>query len=157
MKRYLVGSLLVLILAACSETNNNTNNDANKTQLPGSMVNNPHTAQGIDTVAAAMKPTMDFKDTVHDFSTVHENERVTCEFSFTNNGKTPLIISSATGSCGCTVPEYPHDPIPPGQGGTMKVTFNSAGKSGHQEKSVEIHTNTVRSVHMLFVKADIKK
>ena len=155
MKRYLVGSLLLLTLGACSETNNNGNTKEN--QMPTSLVNNPHTAAGVDTVAAAQKPTMDFADTVHDFSTVHENERVTCEFTFTNNGKTPLIINSATGSCGCTVPDYPRDPIAPGQSGTMKVTFNSAGKSGHQEKSVEIHTNTVRSVHMLFIKADIKK
>jgi len=155
MKRYLVLSLLVM--AACNNGTNNKTPGADTSAVSTSLVNNPHTADGIDTVAAAMKPTMDFRDTVHDFATVHENEHVSCEFTFTNNGKTPLIISSATGSCGCTVPEYPHDPIAPGQGGTMKVTFNSAGKSGHQEKSVSIRTNTVKGLHMLYIKADITK
>jgi hypothetical protein len=152
MKRYLIITLLAL--AACNGANkpNGTEN-----LLPTSLVNNPHTAGGVDTVAAAMKPTMDFKDTVHDFSTVHENESVSYDFEFTNNGKTPLIITSANGSCGCTVPEFPHDAVQPGKSAIMKVTFNSTGKSGHQEKSVVIHANTVRNIHMLFIKADIKK
>ena len=154
MKRYLIITLLAL--GACGNADNK-NKSTGENQLPTSMVNNPHTANGIDTVAAAMKPTMDFKDTVHDFSTIHENESVSYEFAFTNNGKTPLIITSAGGSCGCTVPEYPKDAVAPGQSGVMKVTFNSTGKSGHQEKSVTIHTNTVRNIHMLFIKADIKK
>ena len=153
MKRYLIITLLAL--GACKNGNNSSNGTDNKT--PTSMVNNPHTANGMDTVAAAMKPTMDFSDTLHDFGTIHENEAVSYEFAFTNNGKTPLIITGANGSCGCTVPEYPHDAIAPGKGGIMKVTFNSAGKSGHQEKSVTIHANTVRNIHMLFIKADIKK
>ena len=100
---------------------------------------------------------MEFTDTVHDFGTIHEREIVEYEFSFTNNGKTPLIINSAIGSCGCTVPSYPHDPLEPGKSGVMKVTFNSAGKSGHQEKSVTIHTNTLRGLHTLFIKAEIAK
>ena len=154
MKRYLIITLLAL--GACGNADNK-NKSTGETQLPASMVNNPHTANGVDTVAAAMKPTMDFKDTLHDFSIIHENESVSYEFAFTNNGKTPLIITSANGSCGCTVPEYPHDALAPGQSGIMKVTFNSTGKSGHQEKSVMIHANTVRNIHMLYIKADIKK
>ncbi len=150
MKRLLIISLVAL--AAC---NNQKNAKAPAGQLPITLVNNPATANGMDTVAAARKPTMDFKDTVHDFGTIHEREIVEYEFSFTNNGKTPLIINSAIGSCGCTVPSYPHDPVEPGKTGIMKVTFNSAGKSGHQEKTVSIHTNTIRGVQMLFIKSDI--
>jgi len=151
MKRYLI--ILFLGFAACN--NSNTTGNAGKDRLPVSLVNNPRSANGMDTVAAAMKPTMEFNDTLHDFGPIHADEKVTYEFSFMNNGKTPLIITSAYGSCGCTVPEYPRDAVQPGKGGIMKVTFNSAGKSGHQEKSVTIHTNTVRSVHMLYIKADI--
>jgi hypothetical protein len=55
------------------------------------------------------------------------------------------------------VPEYPKDPVPPGKSAIMKVTFNSTGKSGHQEKSVIIHANTLRNVHMLYIKADVEK
>ncbi len=151
MKRYLILSLLAL--GACQGTAKKDDNEKGK--LSTEIVNNPHTVAGIDTVSAAMKPTMDFKDTLHQFGTIHQSEVVTHEFTFTNNGKTPLLISSASASCGCTVPEYPHDPVQPGKSAIMKVTFNSSGKSGHQEKSVTIHTNTVRSIHMLYIKGEV--
>ncbi|WP_205685667.1 DUF1573 domain-containing protein [Flavipsychrobacter stenotrophus] len=152
MKRYLLIALLGIGAASC---NSNTP-EAPKGQLPTSLVNNPHTANGIDTVSAARKPTMDFKDTVHEFGTIHQGESVTHEFTFTNNGKTPLLITNASGSCGCTVPVYPHDPVAPGKTEVIKVTFNSAGKGGHQEKSVTITTNTVRSIHMLYIKGEVE-
>ena len=152
MKRYLIISLLAL--GACNSGNNKPIAD-NSNKLPTSMVNNPHTADGMDNVAADMKPTMVFKDTVHDFGPIHEDEVVEYNFEFTNTGKTPLLITSATGSCGCTVPDYPHDAVAPGKSGVMKVTFNSAGKNGHQEKSVTIHANTLRNIHMLYIKSDV--
>lgn len=151
MKRLLFISLIAF--AACKNNAETTNNDPNK--ISTAVVNNPHTADGMDNVAAEMKPVMAFKDTLHDFGTIHESEIVQYDFDFTNKGKTPLVITSASGSCGCTVPSYPHDPVPPGGTATMKVTFNSAGKAGHQEKSVAIHTNTLRGTEMLFIKADI--
>ena len=153
MKRYLLISMLAL--GACNSSNNANSSDQH--QISASIVNNPHTADGIDNVAANMKPTMDFKDTLHDFGSIHEGEQVVYDFAFTNNGKSPLIITSATGSCGCTVADYPHDAIAPGRGGTMKVSFNSAAKEGHQEKSVTVHTNTLRGIHMLYIKAEVAK
>ncbi len=147
--------LLLLATAACNNAGNSANNANNK--LPVSIVNNPHTANGIDPVAAAKKPTLDFKDTLHDFGLMHEGETVTYAFEYTNNGKSPLIISAAIVSCGCTVPNYPKDPIEPGKTVNMEVSFNSAGKSGHQEKSVTIHDNTLRGEHMLYIKADVAK
>ncbi len=152
MKRILIISLIAF--AAC----NNNNADKNKvaeTKLPTTLVSNPHTADGIDTVAADRKPIMTFKDTLHEFGAIHEGETVQYEFAFTNTGKTPLIINSASGSCGCTVPDYPHDAIIPGSSGVLKVTFNSRGKQGHQEKSVSIHTNSLRGIEMLYIKADV--
>ena len=151
MKRYLICS--ALFLAACGNQQQGSTED----RLPTSLVNNPASATGMDTVAAAQKPVMEFKDTLHNFGTIHEGEAVSYDFAFTNTGKTPLIITSASGSCGCTVPEYPHDPVLPGQAGTMKVTFNSAGKSGHQEKSVTIVANTLRNIHMLYIQAEVEK
>ena len=151
MKRLLIIALCAM--AACK----NAPEDA-KGKLPTSLVNNPHTASspsGVDTVSAALKPTMDFKDTVYDFGTIHQSEKVTHEFSFVNGGKTPLIITNASGSCGCTVPEYPHDPLAPGKSAVIKVTFNSAGKSGHQEKSVSIHTNTAKGINMIYIKGEV--
>ena len=146
--------LLIILLVAFVACNSSNNNNAPK-HLPTSLVNNPMTADGMDTVAAARKATMDFIDTFHNFGTIHEKEVVEHDFVFTNNGKSPLIINSAVGSCGCTVADYPHTPIPPGKTDTMKVAFNSAGKHGHQVKSVTIHTNTLGCIHMLYINADI--
>ncbi len=154
MKKILIVALIAF--AACNNPGSGTSSGNDSTKLSASLVNNPVTANGVDTVAAASKPTMDLKDTVHDFGSIRENEVVSHEFTFTNNGKTPLIITSAHGSCGCTVPEYPREPVQPGQSATLKVTFNSSGKSGPQEKSVSITANTLRNIHMLFIKADVK-
>lgn len=151
MKRYL--AILVIALAACSENEQK----ADDKKIPTSVVNIPSSAEGVDTVAAARKPVMDFTDTLHNFGMIHEGEVVSHEFAFTNNGKSPLIISSASGSCGCTVPEYPKDPVLPGQAATLKVTFNSAGKSGHQEKSVTLITNSIRGKQMLYIQAEVEK
>ena len=150
MKRYIIISMLAL--AACGETKK----ENSENQLPTSIVNNPYTANGMDTAVAAMKPVMEFKDTTHNFGTLHEGEVAAYDFSFVNKGKSPLIITSASGSCGCTVADYPRDPILPNQAATLKVTFNSQGKSGHQEKSVTLQTNTVRSVHMLYIQAEVE-
>jgi hypothetical protein len=153
MKRAFLISCMAL--AACGG-NKATDSAVNgKDKLPTSLISNPRTASGVDAVAAASKPTMDFKDTLHDFGVIHEGETVTYEFGYTNNGKTPLIITAAMGSCGCTVPNYSSEPVEPGASKVMKVTFNSSGKSGHQEKSVTIHANTLRGEHMLYIKADV--
>lgn len=148
MKNFLV----ILLLAAVSCNGPAKDKQAGNASIT-SLVNNPHTANGLDTVSAAMKPVMVFKDTVHDFGNIKQGEVVSYEFSFTNTGKTPLIITNALGSCGCTVPDYPKNAVAPGESSILKVTFSSAGKSGPQLKSVSIRTNTLRSTEMLYIKA----
>lgn len=152
MKR-LVFVLSVVVFASCN--NSEAPQENKKELLSTDLVNNPRSAEGMDTAAFNALPTMDFKDTMHDFGTMHEGEVSTYDFEFKNNGKNPLIISSATGSCGCTVPSYSREPIQPGQSSTMKVQFNSTGKIGHQEKSVTISTNSKRGTHMLYIKAEV--
>ena len=154
MKKYFF-LLPVLWLAACGA--NEEAPKENKDLLPTEMVNNPRSAEGTDTLALNAMATMDFKDTVHNFGQLVEGEVGTYDFEFKNNGKSPLIISSANGSCGCTEPENPHEPLAPGKAAIMKVKFNSAEKVGHQEKSVSISTNSIRGVHMLYIKADVSE
>ena len=100
---------------------------------------------------------MDFRDTVFDFGTMRDGEVVGHEYAFTNNGRTPLIISNASGSCGCTVADFPREPVAPGKSGSIKVSFSSAGKEGHQEKSVSLTTNSARGVHVLYIKGEVTK
>lgn len=76
-----------------------------------------------------------------DFGTVKEGPDVEHIFKFKNTGKEPLIIANASASCGCTVPEWPKEPIMPGKTGQMKVTFHTSGKSGPITKTVYIQSN----------------
>lgn len=100
-------------------------------------------------------PMMSFERTEHDFGKINAGDKVTYTFNFTNTGAADLVISNAVGSCGCTVPEYPKEPVKPGASGKIKVTFNSTGKSGNQQKTVTISTNTQAGKELLTIKAMI--
>lgn len=92
--------------------------------------------------ATADKPVMKFEKDTHDFGKIVSGSKVTYEFKFTNTGKSPLIIKDAVASCGCTKPEWPSAPVKPGESGAIKVTFDSRGKMGLQDKQITITANT---------------
>ena len=69
--------------------------------------------------------------------------------------ETDLIISSAQGSCGCTVPEWPKEPIKPGEEGKIAVTFNSSGKQGKQNKTITLVANTIPNTKVIALKGDV--
>ncbi|MDI9357155.1 MAG: DUF1573 domain-containing protein [Chitinophagaceae bacterium] len=93
------------------------------------------------------------QDGKFDFGTINEGDVVTHTFSFKNSGTVPLVISSATGSCGCTIPTYPKEPIAPGEEGKIVVRFNSKGKPGVQNKNITIVSNTYPTINILEIKA----
>jgi len=80
-------------------------------------------------------------DSVYNFGKVTDGEKVEYSFKFRNTGQNPLIISSATASCGCTVPEKPDAPISPGQIGYLKVVFDSKGRVGDVHKDITVRSN----------------
>ena len=100
-------------------------------------------------------PAMTFTETEYDFGDIASGAKVTHEFRFKNTGEANLIISNAYGSCGCTVPEYPKESIPPGESGEITVTFNSAGKHGRQHKTVTLVTNSAKHKEQLQITANI--
>lgn len=102
-------------------------------------------------------PSFEFAETSFDFGTINEGDVVDHVFSFTNTGESPLIISSATASCGCTVPQWPREPIPVGGTGEIKVQFNSRQKPGIQNKTVTITANTYPKISRLNIKANVTK
>ncbi len=85
---------------------------------------------------------MTFKETEFNFGTVAEGEKVKHTYNFTNAGSEPLVLSNAVGSCGCTVPIWPREPIAPGASGEIVVEFNSQGKQGERDQKVTITANT---------------
>ena len=77
-----------------------------------------------------------------DFGTITEGEVVAHTYTFTNTGDAPLVLSNAKGSCGCTIPAWPKEPIAPGETASMTVEFNSKGKFGQRNQKVTITANT---------------
>lgn len=102
-------------------------------------------------------PSFEFAEEDHDFGEIKEGDVVEHVFKFTNTGDAPLIISSATASCGCTVPVWPKDPIPVGEEGEIQVRFNSAKKPGMQTKTITITANTYPKMNKLRIKANVQK
>ncbi len=111
----------------------------------------------IDTELLKDTTTIQFLDSVtYYFDTVQQGDKVETAFRFKNTGDKNLIIARAFGSCGCTVPEYPKDPIAPGAEGTIKVTFNTAGKEAAQTKTITIVCNTAVRNETLYLKGFVK-
>lgn len=98
-------------------------------------------------------PVFEFKEDSYDFGTINEGDEVEHTFAFTNTGDAPLIIQSARGSCGCTVPTWPKEPIPVGGAGEITAKFNSKGKPNMQNKTVTITANTWPKKTTLRIKA----
>jgi len=95
-------------------------------------------------------------DSVYNFGTITEGESVTYNFRFKNAGKKALVITSASASCGCTIPEKPERPILPGETGFIKVVFNSKGKVGHNQKNITVMANTEPAFPLLLLTGEVK-
>jgi len=114
---------------------------------------NSNTAKTNSTAANALNaPVIKFEGDVFDFGKINPGDKVTHQYKFVNKGQSPLIITDSYASCGCTKPEWPHTPIKPGASGVINVTFDSAGKSGLQDKQITVVANTVPAntvVHLI--------
>ncbi|HRI29026.1 MAG TPA: DUF1573 domain-containing protein [Chitinophagales bacterium] len=99
------------------------------------------------------KPVMTFDYNTIDFGTIVTGSKVQHSFAFTNTGAAPLIIHDASGSCGCTVPEIPLEPIAPGETGTIVIHYDSTGKIGLQNKTITVQTNALPATHLVYIKA----
>lgn len=92
-----------------------------------------------------------FTKDLHDFGTINKGDNGTVEFSFKNTGKEPLIISNAQGSCGCTVPVWPKEPIAPGASSSIKVTYDTK-RVGAFTKTVTITSNAKTAAKTITIK-----
>jgi hypothetical protein len=131
MKKILYFLALSSFLAACNNPQSTVSETVDQNQLT--------TTGSADN---SNLPAFKFEKEVFDFGEIKEGEKVSHDFKFKNIGNAPLIISSATATCGCTIPEYPTEPLAPGAEGVIRVVFNSSGKPGMQNKIVSITANT---------------
>ncbi|MEQ8324308.1 MAG: DUF1573 domain-containing protein [Vicingaceae bacterium] len=135
--------ILTSVILACGGNEN--------PEITTDLVNNPNSATETD---VAM-PAMAFDEESFDFGDISQGEKVEHSFIFENTGEADLIISSATGSCGCTVPSYPKEPIKPGQKSEILVVFDSNGKQGAQHKRVTIMANTNPNQTVIAIMANV--
>ena len=99
---------------------------------------------------------MKFETPVIDYGTIEHKADGQREFVFTNTGDAPLIISNARGSCGCTVPTWPKEPIAPGATGKIGVKYDT-NRLGKFTKTITLTTNTVQKNKILTIKGEILK
>ncbi len=100
-------------------------------------------------------PGMVFENETIDYGTIEQNADGQREFAFTNNGDKPLIIMSATGSCGCTVPDAPKEPIAPGAKAVIKVKYDT-NRVGPFTKTVTVTSNASATPKTLTIKGEVK-
>jgi hypothetical protein len=104
-------------------------------------------------------PPLEFDKETHDYGTIKNASDGTCEFRFKNTGKEPILITNAKGSCGCTVPEYPKEPIAPGKSAAIKVTYDTK-RTGAINKNVTLTVANVSKdktgTKMLYIKGNVE-
>lgn len=123
MRNFLFILAAVLLLTSCDIRKNDKN--GNRTNMVSSH----------DTTSVKMI------DSVYNFGKVTDGENVVFSYRFTNTGTKPLVISNATASCGCTIPEKPQEPLQPGESSVIKVVFNSSGRVGPVHKEINVVSN----------------
>ena len=135
-------ALAGVIFTSCQQNTAQESNEAATTEHAVSSTSTP----------AEDAPVLTFEKESHDFGKIKQGETIQYDFKFKNTGKTPLIITNATATCGCTVPEIPKDPILPGAEGSIKVVFDSSGKMGMQDKIITVTSNgnpAINEVHIV--------
>ena len=138
-----ISLIIVIVLASCITDDKKITTDLVKNPLS----ENPnHTAT---------MPKIQMDEESYDFGDIIQGESVTHEFIIRNIGNDKLLINSAKGSCGCTVPVWPKEPILEGEESTIKVTFNSAGKKGRQNKTVTLVTNAIPNTKVIIINGNV--
>ena len=141
MTRFILILISFLFFYSCD--NKRTNN---------TLVKSPYSLESNEYVPM---PQLKLSEEVFDFGDILQGVSVSHNFTVKNIGDDDLIILTAKGSCGCTVPEWDKDWIPPGETGEINVTFNSGNRIGKQKKTVTLQTNAIPNIKVLTITANI--
>lgn len=111
-------------------------------------------AKSTEAASKVQGPGIMFSSETIDYGTIAHKSEGNREFTFVNNGTAPLLIKSASGSCGCTVPTYSKEPIMPGKSGSIKVNYDTS-RVGAFQKTVTITTNAGDEKKVLTIKGNV--
>ncbi len=162
MRNLLLGLLVFACFSACQPGTEPSSSDNAIQEIRvepkgpnASIIRNPVSAnEPIDTVNVAK---LVFEAPDFDFGEVQEGAKIMHTFRFFNAGKVPLLIAHAKSTCGCTVPKWPKNPIPPGGDGKIIVEFDTKNKAGFQKKPVTVTANTYPSGTKVFLIGKVNK
>ena len=118
------------------------------------LLESPLTPNNVD-LDKTPKTSIKFNKDSHDFGNIEQDTENKYSFTFTNTGNEPLKIKNAKGSCGCTVPNYPKEPIMPGKTGQIDVVYKPAKQKGNQSKTVTASANTNPENTILRISANV--
>jgi len=158
-----LGLALVAVLGVGYLIYNNSNEDGHEghdhSKVEGELGVDPLHIDNEDGPAEPELPAtvISFTENEHDYGDIYQDTKNEHIFKFKNTGEEPLVISNAVGSCGCTVPEYPKEPIAPGAESEIKVVFSPGKKEGAQTKNVTITANTDPKQTKIVIKANVLK
>jgi len=144
-------SLSILVFALSCKGNSNSGKE--KKSKFHDIIHNPSTAD--ETKKDNDVPVLTVPETQFIFGKVKQGETVSHKFEIANTGRSNLVILDSKSSCGCTVSEFPTEPLPPQAKSYVKVTFDTKGKSGMQEKKVSIFSNTIPNETIFVVKGEV--
>lgn len=149
MKKFVLSAALIATIGLVScgdQAQSETNLEGDAVEATASEV----TADNVEALTSIA-----FEEEAFDFGAITQGEKVEHTFKFTNTGTNDLIIVSAKGSCGCTIPKWPKEPVAPGASGEMYVVFNSDGKSGKQHKKISVIANTEPATTVIALRGDV--
>lgn len=135
-----------IMISGCSGKNSQ-----NGDEISADVVYNPNTADG--NADTSILPRIEFEEEIHDFGRIIQGEIVSYSFKFKNTGRSDLVITTVSASCGCTVPNYPKSPVKPGEEDYIVVKFNSEGRKGFQHKKLAVIANTQPNNTIIEIKA----
>lgn len=156
MKKVIISILCLSLYAATGFAQDNKSvpkpTSGTAAGTPASAGATPAAAPEADPKAGKFK----FEEETHDYGEVPEGPLAETDFEFKNVGKKPIIITEAHGSCGCTVPSWPKDPILPKHKGVIHVTYNTNGRVGMISKDVIITSNAQQNPMRLHISGTVK-
>ena len=149
MKKYYSIVIIISIFFAISGCNQGDEN------LSTDVIENSASAD--ENSSKEEQPRIVFEKTEHDFGKVIDGEIVSYSFQFTNKGDADLVITSVDPDCGCTVADYPEEPIEPGEEGYIDVQFDSKHRQGFNHKKATVLSNAVPNKVVLELKAKVNQ
>lgn len=160
MKQYLI--FAALLLAACNRDKSaevgtegmNAAASAASDATANPTIDNPNVVSDSEK-PNPKAPVMKFAEAEFDFGDIPADGKVHHTFTFTNTGKSPLLIEDATASCGCTTPSWTKQPVAPGATGNLEVQFDSRGKHGIISKQVAVRANTQPAITSIIIKGNV--